>query len=207
MQNYKIFFNNVQIIIGNNSDFLNTKKINIIKPEQMAALVIELSSNTYQSAPFVWIKTNEIKDVFKKFKKHFKIIKAAGGVVFNEKGELLIMKRLGKWDLPKGKIEKGENTRLAALREVHEECGIHFLGITSNNSSTYHIYFLKGQWILKQTTWFNMVAWDEENLKPQLEEHITEVKWVDESFIHQKDFDTYETLKDIFKTIKFPKKK
>ena len=121
----------------------------------------------------------------------------------NENHQLLLIKRLGKWDLPKGKIEKGEDTRLAALREVHEECGVNFIGIRNKNCTTFHMYILKGQWVIKVTHWFDMIAWGDSPLVPQLEEDITEVRWVDKSFIEAEDFNTYDTLKDIFKELKF----
>jgi 8-oxo-dGTP pyrophosphatase MutT (NUDIX family) len=202
-QNYKIFINNIQIIIANIQDELSEKEFRKVNPEQLSKIVIQITSGVYKGKNQIFVEVSDAKSVFNSFKKQFKTIKAAGGIVFNDKGELLLIKRLGKWDLPKGKIEKGEDTRLAALREVHEECGIHFLGLVSKNTITYHIYFLKGQWILKQTHWFNMIAWDDKNLVPQIEENITEVRWVNHAFISAKDFDTYDTLKPIFENIKF----
>jgi hypothetical protein len=65
------------------------------------------------------------------------------------------------------------------------------------------MYILKGQWVIKVTYWFNMIAWGDSPLVPQLEEDITEVRWVDKSFIETDDFDTYNTLKDIFKELTF----
>jgi 8-oxo-dGTP pyrophosphatase MutT (NUDIX family) len=203
LQNYKIFINNIQIIIANLEERLSLKDCKEIKQEDLSKIIFQITSGQYLGKKTIIVHTDDVKMTFNAFKKHFKVIKAAGGIVFNDKGQLLLIKRLGKWDLPKGKIEKGENNKLAALREVHEECGLHFLGLVSKNTTTYHVYFLKGQWILKQTYWFNMIAWDDKNLIPQLEEDITEVKWVDKSFLKQKDFETYDTLKPIFDSLKF----
>src|SRR6476661_1663707 len=44
----------------------------------------------------------------KDFFKHFTFIEAAGGIVQNDRKDLLFIFRRGKWDLPKGKMEKGE---------------------------------------------------------------------------------------------------
>ncbi|MEK9830598.1 MAG: NUDIX hydrolase, partial [Schleiferiaceae bacterium] len=38
-----------------------------------------------------------------------KALTAAGGWVKNGRGEVLWIYRLGHWDLPKGKLESGEN--------------------------------------------------------------------------------------------------
>ena len=201
VQNYKIFVNNVQIIITQKKPESNSNKIKEVK--QVDELINLIFSGIPSSIKTVYFISNDIKNDFKKFKSKFKIIKAAGGVVLNENHQLLLIKRLGKWDLPKGKIEKGEDTRLAALREVHEECGINFIGIRNKNCTTYHMYILKGQWVIKVTHWFDMIAWGDSPLDPQLEEDITEVRWVDKSFIEAEDFNTYDTLKDIFKELKF----
>ena len=80
------------------------------------------------------------------------------------------------------------------------------MGILGKVSNTYHVYWLKGRWILKKTAWFRMVAWGDHSVVPQVEEDITEVVWVDKDFINAKDFDTYDSLKDIFEHIEFPKK-
>ncbi|MDP2176264.1 MAG: NUDIX domain-containing protein [Bacteroidota bacterium] len=202
-QNYKIFINNIQIIIVNFNEPISLKDAQKIKQENLSKTIFQITSGVYTGKNIIIVQTEDSKILFNAQKKHFKVIKAAGGIVFNDKGQLLLIKRLGKWDLPKGKIEKGENTKLAALREVHEECGLHFLGLVSKNTTTYHAYFLKGQWILKQTHWFNMIAWDDKNLVPQTEEDITEVRWVNKDFLLKKDFETYDTLKPIFESLKF----
>ena len=51
--------------------------------------------------------------------------KSAGGVVLNNKGEILIVNQHGNsWSLPKGHIEEGEEILEAAKRETYEESGI-----------------------------------------------------------------------------------
>lgn len=116
--------------------------------------------------------------LWKKFKKHFEFIEAAGGVVFNENKELLAIFRLGKWDLPKGKMEKGESREESAVREVEEECGISGLKIVRELTPIYHVYNMKGKRCLKVTYWYEMITNFKGVLKPQLEEDITEVKWI-----------------------------
>lgn len=108
----------------------------------------------------------------------FKRIDAAGGLVKNEKGEMLSIFRLGKWDLPKGKLAGNETPEEAAIREVMEETGLSELRITGSLPSTFHIYTRKGKQILKQTWWFKMEAKSTQSLVPQMEEEISEVRWV-----------------------------
>ena len=118
---------------------------------------------------------NEACDAFNSF---FKIVKAAGGIVRNQEKEYLIIKRLGFWDLPKGKLHKKEAIQDGALREVTEETGLSYITITKQLQSTYHIYTSrKGNEILKETYWFEMLCTTNQKPVPQSEEDITEVKW------------------------------
>ena len=112
------------------------------------------------------------------FTSHYKLVEAAGGLVQNQNGEWLFIHRNGMWDLPKGKLEKGESIEECAIREVAEECGIEEPTITRQLSTTYHTYTLKGKRILKPTYWYLMKSSDTSELIPQTEEGISEVKWV-----------------------------
>lgn len=135
------------------------------------------------------------------FSMAFKVIEAAGGLVKNKKGEYLFIFRNGKWDLPKGKIEKGEGIKEAAIREVEEECGIGKLKIGKDLESTYHTYVQDGKSILKRTYWFEMTSEDESKLVPQTEEGITDVKWLSKSDLQQVCENTYESIKEVIKGI------
>ncbi len=136
----------------------------------------------------------DIEYLWKDFLGHFKRIEAAGGVVFNQDGEILFIFRNEKWDLPKGKIEKNEGIREAALREVMEECGIEKEPeIGEFITKTYHIYEYKGKEILKISHWFKMLS-NEKNLKPQIEEDITRVVWMNKEQIHRVLKNTYGNI-------------
>ena len=51
--------------------------------------------------------------------------KSAGGIVINEKGDVLVVNQNGNsWSLPKGHIDEGEDARTAAVREIFEESGV-----------------------------------------------------------------------------------
>ncbi len=124
-----------------------------------------------------YLLTSNAKDFLKKVIKNITLIEAAGGVVENEQGEYLFIYRNHKWDLPKGKLEKDEKKKVAAVREVEEECGIKVSSIGKKICITYHTYKAKGEVILKRTYWYRMNFAGEGELKPQLEEGITKVLW------------------------------
>jgi len=107
------------------------------------------------------------------------IIEAAGGMVFNPNGELLMMLRRGQWDMPKGKLDEGETTEACALREVEEETGISNLRLCEKLQTTYHTYDFQGKTVLKPSHWYKMECTGTENLIPQIEEDITELLWAD----------------------------
>ena len=105
------------------------------------------------------------------------IIEAAGGMVFNPKGELLMMLRRGQWDMPKGKLDEGETIEACALREVEEETGISNLRLCEKLQTTYHTYAFQGKTVLKPSHWYKMECTGTEELVPQTEEDITELLW------------------------------
>ena len=127
----------------------------------------------------VCIYHENLNVLWSEFKNNFTLIEAAGGLVFNNKNETLWIYRHDKWDLHKGKVEKKENIEDAALREVREECGLSDVNLVSPIEKTYHVYRHNGKRILKTTHWFKMFAEDDQNLSPQVEEHITKVAWMD----------------------------
>ncbi len=148
------------------------------------------------STNYIVIDTHP-KQVFKNFLSLFTLIKAAGGLVHNEYNDCLFIFRKGKWDLPKGKIEKNEKKRMAAAREVEEECGIKVNEVGKRLLKTYHIYEQGNELIVKKTYWYSMSAKHDQLLIPQLEEGITDVRWIDKSQLAEIKENTYETVKDV----------
>jgi 8-oxo-dGTP pyrophosphatase MutT (NUDIX family) len=106
------------------------------------------------------------------------LILAAGGLVENEKGEILFMFRRGKWDLPKGKLDPGETLEECALREVEEETGVGQLKLKKFLLQTLHEYEELGKVIQKKTHWFQMTTISHQSLVPQTEEDITDLRWI-----------------------------
>jgi len=129
------------------------------------------------------------------------MIEAAGGLVSNKNGDILMIFRNGKWDLPKGKLEEEENKKQCAKREVEEECGIVGLDIIEKLIETYHTYNLSGKKILKRTYWYKMKTNFDGELVPQIEEGITKVSWVSKDQISEKLKNSYGNISDVLKII------
>lgn len=140
----------------------------------------------------------DLEKLLADFKTYFKYIEAAGGLVKNNKNELLVIHRLGVPDLPKGKIENNETPKEAAVRELGEECGISKLEITKKAKSSYHIYTHKNKTVLKKTHWFYMNYKGKETLSPQIEEDITSVEWCNTNMVQKYKLKTYDSLKPYF---------
>jgi ADP-ribose pyrophosphatase YjhB (NUDIX family) len=134
---------------------------------------------------------------------HKQTIIAAGGLVFNEKNELLMIFRHGKWDLPKGKLNAGESIENCAVREVEEETGVTNIQLKKLIGKTYHEYFDK--WVeadvIKEICWYLMKVTDSKVLTPQTEEDIEEVIWADERMIEQCLENTYPNIIEIIKIL------
>jgi len=134
---------------------------------------------------------------------YFDILYAAGGVIFNpQKQAYLFIYKRGFWDLPKGKIDTGEQPEIAAIRECIEETGISNINIKENIGITYHLFEQKNQIILKITQWYLMETSYSDNLTPQVEEGIEKVEWLSKSDIKEKLIpQTYSSIVELLKRI------
>ena len=148
----------------------------------------------------VFIIHPDIETVFQAFRSFFRPLQAAGGLVFNEKGRVLIIKRKGRWDLPKGKLEKGEETQYSAIREVQEECGINTPEIQNLLHVTYHAYSQEGVLILKKTYWYKMIYNGQKRLRPQTEEDITDARWMSKKDLNLVVQNTYLSIVEVLKS-------
>jgi 8-oxo-dGTP pyrophosphatase MutT (NUDIX family) len=198
----KIYFGDKPVFLCNNID----KELNEILHHPDAVFVDEISGPAIKSllheikkeefhAGVLWNK--DLEKLKKIFFKHFTLIEAAGGIVQNNKKELLFILRLNKWDLPKGKMEKREKPEECALREVEEETGVTKLTLKKKIGETYHTYDEFGKHILKTTHWYYMVCPGTQHLTPQKEENITDIKWVATKNIKEPISNTYPSIKDI----------
>lgn len=146
------------------------------------------------------IHSSDPKRLKKEFKSLFHVIEAAGGVIYNEMGEILFIFRRGSWDLPKGKIDKGETRKQAAIREVMEETGITNVEIVKKIGKTHHMYRIKGQRAIKKSHWF-MMKTHKQPLKPQIVEDITIAKWMTKDDFLKQDRKVYRSILNILNRI------
>lgn len=133
-----------------------------------------------------------------------KTIIAAGGLVFNDKDELLMIYRRGKWDLPKGKLDEGERIEDCAVREVMEETGLKEISRGPLLTISYHTYFDKwvGEEVIKETHWYKMTAPGEQSLIPQLEEDIELIRWVNGVALDECLADSYENIVEVVRKVR-----
>ena len=160
-----------------------------------------------QKKRFFYVFCKDARALLKTITKSVTLIKAAGGLVKNQNAEHLFIYRNGKWDLPKGKVERNEKVKEAAVREVEEECGIKVDKLGDKICKTYHVYTNKGDLVLKKTHWFDMKCMDTEKLKPQTEEGITEVRWFKKDHINPIISNTFPSIKDVLVTKRLIKDK
>jgi 8-oxo-dGTP pyrophosphatase MutT (NUDIX family) len=131
---------------------------------------------------------------------HFTIVEAAGGVVLNEKEEILLIERKGWWDLPKGKMDAGETHEQTAIREVKEETGLHSISITKPLENTCHTYNTEDERFLKVCYWYEMKGSSLEKLIPQTEEQITQIIWVAKTDLKNYFATTYPAIVALLKS-------
>ncbi len=200
-QTYKIYFNEGALIITDSPNALKgIPNLYYIGDDDLHTSFKILTSNESSGKAMTFgLIAYDPHETFKEFSDNYTLIQAAGGLVFNKENQLLTIKRNGLWDLPKGKIEKHEDQRAAALREVMEETGINMINISDKIGESYHAYFEDDVLLLKETHWYTMNSSGKANLKPQIEEGISEVKFENLDWFKSPDFQSYNSVRDIVK--------
>ena len=129
---------------------------------------------------------------------NYKEVNAAGGLVKNDKGQYLMIRRNDRWDLPKGHQEPDEAITGTALREVWEETGLEGLQLQDFICVTHHCYIRDGKWILKHTWWYNMLCTEPQDTVPQTEENITQAVFMDKDEVAESLKDAYPSIREVF---------
>lgn len=209
MQNagYHIYLNEKHLIVAESipQGLQNYQELSNEKPD--LNLIYQLVSEFTNQQTFLY-RCKNAKSTLRKLSKSIRLIEAAGGLVRNERKEFLVIFRNGLWDLPKGKIEEGEKTRKAAVREVEEECGIKVKKVGRKICKTYHVYQQRNNELaLKKTHWYRMKADGQDKLKPQKEEGITKVCWFTREKLSILTKNTYPSILDVLDTMGLIKEK
>jgi 8-oxo-(d)GTP phosphatase len=193
-------------------DHLIDAQLEAIKPENLQGhvMIINILSPTITRL-FTIIKTTELPNlqcitlitdneeaIEGLIKSQYKVLKAAGGVVKNSENKILMIYRLKTWDLPKGKLDKGESSKSAAVREVEEECGVK-AQLGEKICTTFHTYTYKNIDILKQTKWYEMDLIDDSKMKPQAEEDIEKLEWMDRKQTNSALLNSYSSIRYVLK--------
>jgi len=172
---YKVFVNNKPIILSDTPATDSTCEIYLFKEIRFDEILHKLR-HTQTSG--IYLYHTDLAFLWNEFKTYFTTVVAAGGLVLNAQKEILFIFRNDTWDLPKGKLEKGETLPETAIREVEEECGTSNLTIAEELQTTYHIFYEDHSNKLKITHWFLMNSTDTKEPVPQLEEGISLAKFI-----------------------------
>jgi L-threonylcarbamoyladenylate synthase len=190
---YKVFIENREVNFRNQSSTLQSNGVIYAKSNEsfektLLNRILETPENTV-----VTVLCDSVKKVWKNVLSDCKFIQAAGGIVQRE-DEFLFIERNNLWDIPKGKLESGESIEIAAQREIEEECGINELHINELICITYHTYFFKNKWHLKETHWFHFLYNGSKQTVCQAEEGITNARWFKRHEFSIVESKTYQSI-------------
>jgi ADP-ribose pyrophosphatase YjhB (NUDIX family) len=192
---YKVFVNDKPLFLTNQIQKETDFQLFLLDSVDIKQLIIKIFKNKVDKA---FLYHPDEKEILKKLKSKIPVEKAGGGLVLNEKNEVLFIFRNKKWDLPKGGIEKGEEIEDTAIREVEEETGVKGLKIVRKIDKTYHIFKRNGRYKLKITHWFEMKTNYSGKMIGQAEEGIEKVEWVKQEDIATCLTNSYENIKLLF---------
>ena len=192
---YKVFVKDIPIILSTEKKIGSNYKSIPIKLARFKKIIKKINNgellyvNLYHKNP---------EKLEKFLRKKLKVVEAGGGMVFNPKKEILFIRRNGKWDLPKGKMEKGESFEEAAVRETMEETGVKDLKVKRFITKTYHVFKRNDKFKLKITYWYEMYTDYDGELIPEANEGIKKVRWKNFEKVQKALQDSYENIKLLF---------
>lgn len=171
----------------------------IVEPSKdiIIKLLYMLRTRKLKKLDSVTIVSEEKEELQDFIKSRFFIVKAAGGVVTKD-DKVLFIHRLKKWDFPKGKFEKKESPEDCAIREVEEECGIE-VKVRGLICKTWHTYTQDRKSILKKTYWYAMDCLSDKDMKPQSEEGIEEIRWMNHQEAKTALINSYPSMRYLYK--------
>lgn len=197
---YKVFFKDSCFLLTDDQNLLKESSVKLMHRDFNATKKFILALLQQQEKFTAVLYDEDLEALFSIFKSVFLYVKAAGGVV-RQGQSILVIKRLGMYDLPKGHLEACETIEKCAVREVEEECGLQGVRITAPLPNTLHIYYRNDSWYLKKTYWYAMTCPPGQTLIPQTEEDIEEVFWLASDEIDKVLPHTYPSLRAIFQCL------
>jgi 8-oxo-dGTP pyrophosphatase MutT (NUDIX family) len=194
-QMYKVFVNDKPLFLTNQIFKETDFQLFLLESVDFKQLIIKYFQNKIQKA---YLYHPDEREIMKVLKTKIPVNKAGGGLVYNKNREVLFIFRNGKWDLPKGGMNKGEEIEHTAMREVEEETGVNGLSISNKLQKTYHIFKRNGVYKLKITHWFEMHSTYDGIPIGQAEEGIEKVEWKNPEQIKEALKNSYENIKLLF---------
>lgn len=192
---YKVFVNDKPLFLTNQVAKETDFQLFLLESVDIEQLIVKMFNNKIKKA---YLYYPDEKEILKKVKEKIPVKKAGGGLVYNKNGDVLFIFRNGKWDLPKGGCDKGEEIEDCSIREVEEETGVNNLKIIKKLQKTYHVFKRNGKYRLKVTHWFEMTTNFEGTPIPQAEEGIEKVAWLNPEQIKDAMKNSYENIKLLF---------
>lgn len=192
---YKVFVKEVPIILTSDKDAYPDHKILKIKNVNLKKIVKQIQKGKLDK---VALYSRNPKKLLPRFHKLLPVVTAAGGLVTNPENDFLFIHRNGKWDLPKGKVEKKESLEEGAIREVEEETGVKNLSIESYLGHTYHIFSWKSDMRIKLTHWYIMKTDYDGELQPQAKEGIDKAVWLNKDMVSLALEKSYANIRQLF---------
>ncbi len=199
---YKVFVNDKPLFLTNEIQKETDFQLFLLESVDIKQLVVKIFQHKIKQA---YLYHPDEKEIMRTLKSKMPVHKAGGGLVYNAKNEVLFIFRNGKWDLPKGGVEKNEENEAAALREVEEETGVNNLHITRKLQKTYHIFKRSDKYKLKVTHWFEMRTDFDGETVPQLDEGIEKAVWLNPEQMTEALKNSYENIKLLFEEEKILK--
>ncbi len=182
-QRYEIYINGKQLILIPEQlleEATSTEDTLIIPYQGQQKTLFQYMDLLENSNRFkdIYLYAADVKRMFKDLKELLLNIPAAGGIIENQKQEVLMIFRRGMWDLPKGKLKFDESFEDAAERECREEVGLNELKLIKKVANTFHFFRDKKQTrCLKKTKWFHFQDNSGHPIIPQAEEDIEQASW------------------------------
>lgn len=203
MQTYKIYINDCLLLITDDKTAAvdDCTSLFYIGNKKLLFHIIDTFEKSRHGSKCIQLTADNFDLVINDFKSIFVPEQASGGVILNEKKEVLFIYRRGKWDLPKGKMEMSEHPLDTAVREIEEEVGLKNLDVLGQISDSWHTYKTKkGRRVLKKTRWFAFAENHKGPIQLQAEEDIVAYQWIDPVVFLKSGLPTYQSILDVVRS-------